>query len=238
LCGGDSLLVHAAVVARVEAAARREEGDHSTVAAGLAEQVKALGASLVAMATEEVAELVACMPAGVDLVSADFAYAAKATDLAKADADLMEKAGKRNSTGDAAKLQAMHDMSAALGATCDTTAKVASDDDIAKAATEATRLTDVVAKATAALDDMVEKVGAMQGRIDELEGKTAPAKGVVAVPPGLTAISKAADLGGDDSLDAAFGKEDVKKYLDSLPEAERGQVLLKISLGQPFRIGR
>jgi hypothetical protein len=217
------------------------EGDNSPVVGSLAEQVKGLGASLVAMAQEEVAEVLAQLPTDSVLVTPDavavsvdeFAYAERAIDLVKADTDLIEKVGKRNSAGDAAKLQTIHDNAAKLGAMCTDTAKAASDDDIAKVATETARLHDAIAKATTALDDVTKTVAAQAERIAYLEGQPAPAK-TLQTPAGVTAISKAADLGGNDDGDA-FSKADVTAYLDSLPESERGNVLVKLALKQPMR---
>ncbi len=97
------------------------EGDGSKLPAQAAKILADMGALLVAQAQEEVAEVVAL--AGEDLVIVGeldvMELAAKITDLVKADTALMEKAGARNSKSDAAHIQAAHDHTVALGATCD-----------------------------------------------------------------------------------------------------------------------
>lgn len=223
------------------------EGDtKSAMPATLAAHVKSLGAALIAMTQEEVAELIAALPPEATLISpdpvltvSDIAFAEKIVDLVKADTDLIAKAGARNSKGDAKKIQEIHDHSVDLGATCaqshqaPASAKAETADDLAKAE----RLNDVLAKATEAIDKLTEDNADLRKRLGHLEAQTAPAKTVVSTPPGLTAVSKTADTTGAPDA-SAFTKADVEAYLASLPEGERGQVLLKIALGQPFNIGR
>ena len=223
-----------AVQQSVQAEANKEN-DGSPVPAAIAAAVKQLGDALIAMAKEEVAELVDDI--GPDQViipdTDDFSYAAKAVDLVKADTDLMAKAGARNSKKDASAIQAMHDHAAALGATCATTEKVASDDDIRKA--EAT--SDAIAKATSALEAMTVTVGTLQKRISDLENSPAPPKGAV-TPHGLTAVSKAQDLDPADDAPATLTKADLTRYLDGLPKEERDLVLVKMALNQPISANR
>jgi hypothetical protein len=115
-------------VVSVQASIAREaaaEGDNSTVPAQITEGIRCLCDALVAMAQEEVAELltdltVEGLETAVIDYSSDFYYCAAAiTDLVKADTVIMEKAGARNSTKDAKSIQSMHDNAVGLGAACD-----------------------------------------------------------------------------------------------------------------------
>jgi len=215
------------------------EGDKSPVPGALADTIRALGANLVAMATEEVAEVIAASDKGMSTIDPDiFGYAAKVTDLVKADTDLMEKAGARNSKKDATAIQAMHDHSTALGAKCDSNntddaaAKASADDDLQKVAND-----DLLIKATTALEHMTTTVADLQKRLSDLEGSPAPAKGVV-TPHGLVAVSKAQDLDPGDDTPATLSKADLTNYLDSLPKDERDLVLVKMALNQPISATR
>ena len=212
-----------------------KENDGSEVPAAIAAAVKQLGDALIAMAKEEVAELVDDIGPDQMIIpdTDDFMYAAKTVDLIKADTDLMEKAGARNSKKDASAIQAMHDHAAALGAQCASTEKAATADDIAKA--EAT--TDAITKATTALEAMTVTVSTLQKRISDLENSPAPPKGAV-TPHGLTAVSKAQDLDPSDDASAPVTKADITRYLDGLPKEERDLVLVKMALNQPISANR
>ena len=204
------------------------EGDGSTMPATLAASLQGLGAALVAMAQEEVAELLADLPEGMEVVTSDdcFYYAAKAIDIVKADTALVEKVGARNSKGDQTKLQAIHDNATKLGAKCEScdAAKVDSDDDIAKAA----RLEDTLAKATATIEDLTKR----------LENTPAPAKTVV-TPAGLTAITKTEDAAGEpDAEPDALTKADAEAYIATLSPTELGALQMKAALSRPLQLGR
>lgn len=218
------------------------EGDSSPIPAQLAASVNALGATLVAMASEEVAELLAGLPAAVALISPtivsdDVAYAEKVVDLIKADADLLEKAGARNSKGDAKKIQGVHDASVELGAVCKQYMPTAADkaesaDDLAKAA----RLDDVITKATAAIDKLTEDNADLRKRLEAVENTAAPAKGVVTVPAGLTVTNKAADVTGVTGDTETLTKSDVVEMISKMTPAELGDMQLRIALERPVRI--
>lgn len=100
------------------------EGDASTMPTDLANAISNMGTLLIRMTQEEVGEIVAAFrstgqdisfdPAGGDVM----ALANQITDLAKADTDLMEKAGARNSKNDAERIQTIHDKSCEMGASC------------------------------------------------------------------------------------------------------------------------
>lgn len=214
------------------------EGDSSPIPAQLAASVNALGATLVAMASEEVAELLAGLPADAalispDVISDDVEYAEKIVDLIKADADMIEKVGKRNSKADSEKLQAMHDATVTLGAACAAPAeKAESADDIAKAA----RLDDVITKATAAIDKLTEDNADLRKRLEAVENTAAPAKGVVTVPAGLTVTNKAADVTGSTGDAETLTKSDVVEMISKMTPAELGDMQLRIALERPVRV--
>lgn len=99
------------------------EADGSTLPAKAAKIVADIGALLVQTAQEEAAEAVAMMnEAGVEMVLVSepvvLELATRITELVKCDAALMEKIGARNSKSDGARIQAIHDHAAGLGATC------------------------------------------------------------------------------------------------------------------------
>lgn len=99
------------------------EGDGSQIPARLAAALKELGAILVDMTAEEIAELTGEQTPEANVVVMELADAAKS--LVKRATDL-EKVGARNSKTDLEKIQSMHDNAVALGAECTT------DDDAEK----------------------------------------------------------------------------------------------------------
>lgn len=52
----------------------------------------------------------------------------------------------------------------------------------------------------------------------------------------IRAVSKAEDAGDDPSHGASLSAQDFRKYLDTLPEEERGRLQLRAALSQPIRI--
>jgi len=151
---------------------------------------------LIEMVNEETAELLAQINANmpeftlVIVEDDDMALATSIVDLVKADTDLMEKAGKRNSTKDQTMIQTMHDHSVSLGATCDADAKKdalanleADRDRLAKAVDSAVpqieALTEKVEGALTALTETKGELSKASARIAELEGRPEMAKGAV-----------------------------------------------------------
>ena len=102
---------------------REAEGDASTVPDQLAACVHALGNALIAMVTEEVAELSASLSVNADdplaALTAVIANCEAAPTLTKWNEALdVIKEGKRNSTADQDRVQKAHDLLAELGADC------------------------------------------------------------------------------------------------------------------------
>lgn len=139
------------------------ENDGSAAPAKSVAIVKAIGELLVSVAQEEVAEAISSLSGGdVEVTPLPdcpvvMELAASILDLVKADTDLMEKAGARNSKGDQAKIQSMHDNAVSLGATCDAEAKKA------LTALEADR--DRLAKT---IDESAPKIEAMVERMEKM----------------------------------------------------------------------
>lgn len=182
------------------------ENDASPQPEKAAAAMRALGDLLCTMVQEEVAELLATMPSTEPAVIVDsgpvivMELATSIVDLVKADTDLMEKAGARNSKSDAATIQAMHDGAVKLGATCEAeankdalTAIEAERDRLAKAFEGALPKVEALTKSIETLQsDRAadrEKLAAAEARIEELSKMAAPAKGQVIV------VDKEADGG-------------------------------------------
>ena len=131
--------------------------------------INALKAFLIAMAQEEVAELLANTQANIgDAIEIDIAdgdddtmeLARQIVDLVKADTPLMAKAGARNSKPDGARIQTIHDKSCELGAACADSGAVAK---AAELAAENDRLAKAVDSALPRLEtlaDALSKVNA------------------------------------------------------------------------------
>jgi hypothetical protein len=207
----------------------------------------ALGALLIASAQEEVAEAIAGMPEMEPLIvlygdgePEIVLLAHDIVDLVKADTDLMAKAGARNSKADAEMIQQAHDNMAKLGAACtkDNCAKVDGvDDEAEKAALVADneRLTKALTDATPAIEELTTKfettIADLTKRLVQVESEPAAPK--TASGP-LRAITKAEDASpGASGTGTALTADDFQKMLDSLPEGERGQLLLRVALSQP-----
>jgi len=165
------------------------EGDGSAAPAKSIAIVKAIGELLVSVAQEEVAEALSSLTGGdVEVVPLDdgddvMALASSIVDLVKADTDLMEKAGKRNSAKDQAMLQSMHDNSVSLGATCDADAN---KDALAALEADRDRMAKALDSSVPKIEALTEKVEGALGelakanaRIAELESRPEMAKGAV-----------------------------------------------------------
>lgn len=209
-----------------------EEGDGSGVPGTIAEGIRTLGSALVAMAQEEVAELISDIAeAGMEEEVFDpevFCYGAKLVDLVKADTALMEKAGARNSKSDQTKIQSMHDNAVSLGATC-TTEKAVAAEDLAKVTADRDRLADVITKA-------VPRIETLEAEIMKLKAQPMPPK--TAASTLATVVAKETDAAGAEPVTAeTITAEQFQKALDALPADQRGELLLRVALKQPRLIG-
>jgi len=210
------------------------DGATSELPAKAAEIVGKLRDFLIAMAQEETAELLAEIGKTLpDLViaadgatDADMALASSIVDLVKSDTALMEKAGARNSKRDATKLQAMHDHSVELGATCamkKAEELTVENDRLTKAFGEAVpkieALADRLNKVTAQSATDRDALAKAQAQIDELLKRPEMAKGVIF----------AIDKEKDGQSDASTEKPN-QSFIDRLaalpPGPKRAQMLL------------
>ena len=134
----------------------------------------------------------------------------------RSDIDLT-KLGARNAQADLAHIQAAHDHLAALGASC-------GDCEDVKAA---------AISREPELAHLRRSVETLQKRLNELAAEPAPPKALVGA---ARAVSKAEDASPGDPTALSAGE--LKKYLDSLPEEERGRLQLMAALRQPIAIAR
>jgi hypothetical protein len=204
-------------VVAVQAACQREaedEGDGSMVPAQIVDGIKTLTDALIAMAQEEVAELMSDITeAGMEEAVPDWSIyecAAPIIDLVKADTALMEKVGARNNKADAAKIQSMHDTSVQLGAACA----------VAKAAgleSENERLSKAVDAALPRLEKLADDLTAAKAEIAAKDARIAE----LGKLPALTKAQLAHDKGDD-----GFAKADDADEVTSLSRQERAERLL------------
>lgn len=173
----------------------KNENDGSTVPAAIADVVRRMGAIVVQIAQEEVAELINAMPDApvmVDGTSDDMALASAIVDMVKADTALMEKTGARNSKTDAATIQSMHDNAVKLGATCEAASEkavaLAADNDRLTKAFDAAvpRIEGLVATVERLSIDRAadrtaadERMAKMAGELEMLKAQPMPGKGQV-----------------------------------------------------------
>jgi hypothetical protein len=238
------LLQQLAYVQSSAAYEAESEGDKSQVPAALADGLKQLGTTLVAMAQEEVAELIADLgpeAMAIEVVSDEFAYAAKLVDLVKADTDLMEKAGARHSKSDMAKIQAMHDSAAALGATCASASKAAEADDLAKAAeaaqAENERLSKAIADAVPLIEELAKARTEDRATIADLTKRLETVEATPAAPKtagSVHAVTKAQDANPDTAAAPVLTGDALQKMLADMDPQERAMVLTKAALQLPM----
>ena len=239
------------------------EGDNSPVPAAIAASVAALCTNLVHMVAEETAEIIAAYAAqGIDIDfdpsddddADDFAFAAAVVDLVKADTDLMEKAGKRNSKADVKVIQESHDNMVQLGAKChgkneeDGTASENAEAEASKAAliAENDRLAKALADAAPAVDEITkafgDKLGIMSNTIETLTKRLERVESEPAAPKtaagALRTVTKTMDVSpstaeAHNASISGISPDDFAKAMESLPDKERGELMLRIALAQP-----
>ena len=137
------------------------------------------------------------------------------------------KLGARNSQTDLDHIQAAHDHLASLGAQCGGSL----DDEIiavGKAAVSSRTSID-----QAQLDELRLTVEVLRKRLDELAIQPAPPKTLAGH---IRAVAKAEDANPGEP--ALLSTEELKKYLDTLPEQERGRLQLMAALRQPIPVAR
>jgi phage head maturation protease len=126
----------------------------------------------------------------------------------------MGKLGARNSAADLDHIQAAHDHLCALGAEC----SGGMDDKVLRAAPSPD------------VDALWSTIETLQKRLDDLAGAPAQPK---ALAGAARAIGKAEDANPGD---ATPSPEEVKKYLEALPQEDRGRLELMAALRRPIQL--
>lgn len=227
------------------------EGDGSPIPAALAANVAALGQTLLGMAREEVAELIATLkddkgePVEFVLVDSDpviVECAATALTAIKADEALMQKAGARHSKADAAKIQAAHDHLASLGAKCDAgNADKSAESPLAKAALaleENASLKKMIEDAVPQIAELGETVAKAVAdlakanlKIEELSKQPAPMPAING-----RVVGKGADgsvLGADQPTPLGAAQV-VKGLIETIGMDQLRDMVMSASLAQPM----
>jgi len=159
------------------------------------------------------------------------------------------KLGARNSAADLERIQAAHDQMVALGAQCcadnlgdaapldddpdDGADKLSASDDLAKALAENARLAGALQAAVPRIDEMRQTIDALSKRVDHLAAQPAAPR---AVAGHARAVSKAEDANPGAETTGALTADELKKYLDTLPEDERGRLQLRAALREPIHL--
>lgn len=223
-----SVLTQLQCITSMVACEAKHEGDGSTVPAELLAAIRTLGATFVSMAEEEVAEMIAMLgkEAGETLPSlvGSVVELAAIGDIAKADSSVMQKVGARNSRNDAARIQATHDTSVALGAECQCDAgKAAEADDLAKSLMlerDTTKLE--LTKAIDGIADLGELVKGLRSELDILK------KTPQALPP-LTDHVVVERMGRSETI----GQLDIEK----MSPDDRADLAIRLAQMNPQRVG-
>lgn len=200
------------------------EGDGSKVPQMLCDGLKQLGGALVAMAQEEIAELLAELGTrGVTVDIVEYVALAAGVEVVKADEALVQKVGARNSASDAKKLQAIHDNATAMGASCDS--EKADGGDLAKLAESnpaVKKLLDdldaskaQITEAVAGIAEMGELLKAVRTEMTALKNTPAP------MAPRTNVVEKGA---GSETVVVSAG--DAEKAIAELQKTAEGREML------------
>ena len=168
--------------------------------------------------------------------------------------EAMVKQGARNSRADLAHIQAAHDHLAALGAQCggcgdeddefddeddDEPAMdggFGDDADVSEGAADESSGLKTAAAGLAGqrqIDALRRTVARLEKRLEDIAREPAPPKAFAGL---ARAVTKAEDA--SPGTDARLSAGELKKYLDDLPDEERGRLQLMAALRQPIPIGR
>ena len=111
--------------------------------------------------------------------------------------------------------------------------KGATFNDLCKLAADNARLSDALAVAAPRIEALERNLDAVAKRLDAVAAEPAAPR---AAAGRIRAVSKVDDAGDDPDRGLSLSAEDFRKYLDSLPEDERGRLQLRAALSQPIRI--
>lgn len=211
---------------------RKEEGDASSVPDELFGHLAGLGGTLVEMAREEIAEMLAEFAThGIDVSTvipssdATITAAARGLDAVKADTALCEKAGARHSKSDLSKVQGVHDNAVALGAKCaDAEAGKAAGatttdetdgetPDVIRAERDSLKQQEGVA--AKAIDDLTNKYSGLRAELDAIKALPRPGAPGAGASAGRV-VGKGEDTGGVRTPAGAGGGTDDETVLMDL----------------------
>jgi ribosomal protein L16 Arg81 hydroxylase len=203
------------------------ENDGSPIPAELAAAIKTLGALLVRMAQEEVAELLAPMGDGEPaiIVVEEIALAEQIVDLVKADTTLATEAAER-----LAKRAPVEDN------TAEVTELKAENERLSKALGEAApQVEEITKRFTETVDGLKAQVADLMTKFEALDQTPLPPK--TAGPGVTTAVTKGKDAEGAGAASLEAGvtltDEQFAKAWSELSDDERGFLLVKASLANP-----
>jgi hypothetical protein len=150
--------------------------------------------------------------------------------------------GADDALTDQARVQAVHDQMVGLGAKCcadnrqpggEAAGKFDVSEDLAKALAENARLASALEAAAPRLDEMQATIETLAKRLENLAAQPLPPR---AFAGHARAIAKADDAAPTAEPRPTLSAEALKKYLDTLPEAERGRLQLLAALREPIPI--
>ena len=111
--------------------------------------------------------------------------------------------------------------------------KAVTHDDLIKLASDNARVSQALAAAT-------PRIEALERNLDEIAKRLAAVAAEPAAPRAaagrVRAVSKDEDAGDHADRGLTLGADEFRKYLDNLPEEERGRLQLRAALSQPIRI--
>jgi hypothetical protein len=217
------------------------EADGSPVPAAMLAGLRQLAAAAVAMAQEEVAEMLTLLGGGSDWADAippGVVELAAFADVVKANEALVQKVGARHSAADAKKIQAMHDSSVELGASCGETGKAAVTDEpgaeelseeevrelpaVKAILVENRGLQEEVRKAVDGIAEMGTKMAEMREELDKLKKTPQP------LPPRTDAVVLRRN-----GANQTITQEDLEK----MSSEDKADLAIRLQQMQPTHIG-
>lgn len=218
------------------------EGDGSQLPQMAVDILKSIKAFLIAMVEEEVSEMLARLAAdaGPDVIltvetgdAAEMELAGKIIDLVKANDALMAKAGKRNSTIDAKRIQAIHDNAGELGAVC--AADTETVEKVTALAGANEQLTKAVESALPRLEALTAELAALRVERNADKGEMAKLREqmtAIGAQPAMTKIEVAAAKSKEhDGLRKSSEADPTAiQAASALPARERSQALEQLAL--------
>lgn len=214
------------------------EGDSSPVPAQLLSSLRSLGATLVTMAEEEVAEMISDLGSNhVAILSplvAEIVELAAIGDVEKGDSPVMQKAGARNSKRDATKIQTMHDHAVDLGATCSAEKTVVTEPSeltdemilelpvVKTIVAERDGLAEEVTKAVSGIADLGTELATLRTDLEKLKKTPQP------LPPRTDAVVLRRN-GQDQTI--------TQETLEKMSDEDKADLAIRLSQMNPTNVG-